>query len=155
MKMIKIFTIPFSKSSETFFEDEPNQFLLNKKVNSIKAEFFKNRENFYWTVFIDCDTVIAESKDKKEKGIDKQDQPHIKLDEKDELLLKRLKEWRKQRAEKEGIPVYIIANNKELLAIVQSKPKSKEALKQIKGYGKKKIEKYGDDVLKIISGFLP
>ena len=77
MKMVKIFTIPFSKSSETFFEDDLNQFLLNKKVNSIKAEFFKNRENFYWTVFIDC-----------------------------------------------------------------------------KGYGKKKIEKYGDDVLKIVSGFL-
>lgn len=152
--MVKIFTIPFSKSSETFFEDDLNQFLLNKKVNSIKAEFFKNRENFYWTVFIDCDTVIEEFKNKKEKGIDKQDQPQLKLDEKDELLLKRLKEWRKQRAEKEGIPVYIIANNKELLAIVQSKPKSKEALKQIKGYGKKKIEKYGDDVLKIVSGFL-
>jgi superfamily II DNA helicase RecQ len=152
--MIKIFTIPFSKSSETFFEDDLNQFLLNKKVNSIKAEFFKNRENFYWTVFVDCDTVIAASKDKKEKGIDKPDQPHIKLDEKDELLLKRLKEWRKQRAEKEGIPVYIIANNKELLAIIQEKPKSKEALKKIKGFGKKKIEKYGDDVLKIVSGFL-
>jgi hypothetical protein len=43
--MIKIFTIPFSKSSETFFEDDLNQFLLNKKVNSIKAEFFKNRED--------------------------------------------------------------------------------------------------------------
>lgn len=152
--MIKIFTIPFSKSSETFFEDDLNQFLLNKKVNSIKAEFFKNRENFYWTVFIDCDIVIEEFKKKNEKGVDKQDQPHLKLDEKDELLLKRLKEWRKQRAEKEGIPVYIIANNKELLAIVQSKPKSKEALKQIKGYGKKKIEKYGEDVLKIVSGFL-
>jgi superfamily II DNA helicase RecQ len=152
--MVKIFTIPFSKSSETFFEDDLNQFLLNKKVNSIKAEFFKNRENFYWTVFIDCDTVIAESKEKKEKGINKQDQPHIKLDEKDELLLKRLKEMRKQIAEKEGIPVYIIATNVQLMEMIRLKPRSKEALKQIKGYGKKKIEKYGDDVLKIVSGFL-
>jgi superfamily II DNA helicase RecQ len=151
--MIKIFTIPFSKSSETFFEDDLNQFLLNKKVNSIKAEFFKNRENFYWTVFIDCDTVIAGIKDKKEKEIAKPDQPHIQLDEKDELLLKRLKEWRKQRAEKEGIPVYIIATNAQLMQMIQLKPRSKEALKQIKGCGKKKIEKYGDDVLKIVGGF--
>lgn len=148
--MIKIFTLPFASSSETFFEGSLNQFLLDKKVNSIKAEFFKNRENFYWTVFIDCDTVINESKVKKEKDVRK---PDPELDEKDELLLKRLKEWRKQRSGEEGIPIYIIATNSQLQDIIQSKPKSKDALKQIKGYGKKKLEAYGDEILKIIDGF--
>ena len=144
--MIKIFTLPFSKNEETFFEDDLNQFLLNKKINAIKPEFFKCRENFYWTIFIDCDPVIDEKTGKSKE--------QIKLDEKDELLLKRMKEWRKQRAEKEGIPVYIIATNAQLLAMIQAKPKTKEALKQIKGCGKKKIEKYGDDILKIMYGFL-
>ena len=148
--MIKIFTLPFASSSETFFEGSLNQFLLDKKVNSIKAEFFKNRENFYWTVFIDCNTVINEGKVKKEKDVRKQD-PN--LDEKDELLLKRLKEWRKQRAVKEGLPIYIIATNSQFQDIIQAKPKSKEALKQVKGYGKKKVEAYGDEIIKILNGF--
>ncbi len=39
--MIKIYTIPFSTKDETFFEDHINEFLTNKKVNAIKAEFFK------------------------------------------------------------------------------------------------------------------
>jgi superfamily II DNA helicase RecQ len=147
--MIKIFTIPFSKQNETFFEDDLNRFLLNKRAKTVKAEFFKSRENFYWTVFIDYDTVIHE----KEKGGKSKEIAKVKLDEKDELLLRRLKEWRKDRADKEGIPVYIIANNAQLIEIIQSKPKSKEDLKQIKGFGKKKIETYGDDVLKIIGGF--
>jgi hypothetical protein len=36
---------------------------------------------------------------------------------------------------------------------VDLKPKTKEALKKTKGFGMKKIEKYGDDILKIVSGF--
>ena len=39
--MIKILTIPFSKKDETFFEDEVNQFLLNKKIRTTKAELKK------------------------------------------------------------------------------------------------------------------
>jgi superfamily II DNA helicase RecQ len=147
-RMIKIFTIPFLEDSEVFYEDTINQYLLNKKVNSIKAEFFKCREKFYWTIFVDSDTVVH---GKKREEADK---PAIKLDEQDELLLKRLKEWRKERAAKEGIPVYIIANNAQLLQIIELKPVSKETLKKVKGYGKKKIEQYGDDILKIVSGFL-
>ena len=144
--MIRIFTIPFSTANETFFEDDLNQFLLNKKVKNLKAEFFKSRENFYWTILIDFDPVIEERISKKTVK--------PKLNEKDELLFKRLKEWRKQRAEKEGIPVYIVATNEQLLAAIHSKPGTKEALKMLKGFGKKKIEKYGEDILKVIGGFL-
>ncbi len=142
--MIKIFTIPFSKEHETFFDDDLNQFLLNKKVETIKAEFFKCREHFYWTIFVDYNPLIQEKRGKL----------NIKLSEPDELLFRRLKEWRKERAEKEGIPVYIVATNAQLIAVVQSKTRTKEGLKQVKGYGKKKIEKYGDDILKIVCGFL-
>ena len=143
--MIKIFTIPFSKVHETFFDDHLNQFLLDKNINTLKAEFFKSREDFYWTILVDCSPVM---------GTKSKEKPKPKLDERDELLLKRLKEWRKQRADKDGIPVFIIATNAQLMAVIQLKPGSKDALKEVNGYGKKKIEKYGDDILKIVNGFL-
>jgi superfamily II DNA helicase RecQ len=141
--MIKIFTLPFSTVHGTFFEDEVNRFLLNKKVNAIKAEFFICRQNVYWSILVDYNMVVEEAKSKSPP----------KLDEKDGLLLKRLKEWRKERAEIEGIPVYIIATNAQLLAIVRLKPRAKEGIKQIKGFGEKKIGKYGDDVLNIVAQF--
>jgi superfamily II DNA helicase RecQ len=143
--MIKILTIPFSKKDETFFEDEVNQFLLNKKIRTTKAEFFNYKDNFYWTIFVDYEPFTTEDK--------KSEKPGVNLNEKDELLLKRLKEWRKETAEKQGVPVYIVATNAEFLEMVESKPRTKEALKKIKGFGKKKIEKYGDDIQKIVSGF--
>jgi superfamily II DNA helicase RecQ len=143
--MIKILTVPFSKKDETFFEDEVNQFLLNKKIRATKAEFFNYKDNFYWTIFVDYDPFIAED--------NKSEKPAIKLNEKDELLLKRLKEWRKITAEKQGVPVYIVATNVEFLQIIEFKPRTKEAIKKIKGFGMKKIDKYGDDILKIVSCF--
>ena len=60
--MIKILTIPFSKKDETFFEDEANQFLLNKKIRTTRAEFFNYKENFYWTVFVDYDPYPGKGK---------------------------------------------------------------------------------------------
>ena len=62
LKMIKILTIPFSKKDETFFEDEVNQFLLNKKIRTTKAEFFNYKDNFYWTIFVDYDPFTADNK---------------------------------------------------------------------------------------------
>lgn len=147
--MIKIFTIPFSSEHETFFDDHINQFLLNKRVESIKAEFFEKKGHFYWSVFVAYDVVVDERKTKKKS----KEKVNLRLNEKDALLFQRLKEWRKQRAIREGIPVYIIANNAELLSVVNVKPGSKEGMKLVKGYGKKKIEKYGDEILEIVSGF--
>ena len=39
----------------------------------------------------------------------------------------------KERAEKEGIPVFIIANNNQLIEIIKKKPKTLETLHQIQG----------------------
>jgi hypothetical protein len=40
-------------------------------------------------------------------------------DEEQQLLFKRLRQWRKEKAEKEGVPVFIIATNRQLLQLVQ------------------------------------
>ena len=144
---IKIFTVPFSREHETFFDDHVNEFLLNKKVKNIKAEFFESGGSFYWSILIVYDVVVHEI-DRKGKTKEK-----VKLDEKDTLLLQRLKEWRKEQAEKEGLPAFIVATNTELLSVVKVKPGSKEGIKMVKGFGKKKIEKYGDDILKITAAF--
>jgi superfamily II DNA helicase RecQ len=68
-------------------------------------------------------------------------------------LLERFRAWRKERAEKDGVPVYIIGTNKELVNIVKTVPASLEALKGIKGFGKAKIQKYGKEIIEIINIF--
>lgn len=139
----RIITIPFDENKGAFFEDILNQFCLNKKVLSHKAEFFQGNNKAYWSVFIEYDLVLGDSKVDPES-----------LNEPEKLLYNRLRQWRRGTAEKEGIPIFIIATNKILETLAIKKPVSNEALKEIKGFGKKKIEKYAEELTGIIQEFV-
>lgn len=62
-----------------------------------------------------------------------------------------LRTWRTTKAREEGVPPYIIATNAELEAITERKPKTLEELAGVKGFGKLKLDKYGREVLEVLS----
>lgn len=55
-----------------------------------------------------------------------------------EVLFQRLREWRKEQAEKQGIPVYVIATNQHLSEMVFQQPTTleNEAGKMLGGWKK-------------------
>lgn len=55
--------------------------------------------------------------------------------------------------EKAGIPLFIIANNKQLVRIIRQAPKRLEVLGNIDGIGKKKSSKYGEEISDILQAF--
>lgn len=65
-------------------------------------------------------------------------------------LLNELKSWRGKVVEEENLPAYCIFHDTTLIEISNSMPSSKEDLMNIRGFGKKRIEKYGNGVLEII-----
>ncbi|MDU4939552.1 MAG: DNA helicase RecQ [Clostridium sp.] len=77
----------------------------------------------------------------------------VKEEEKpiDEELFHKLKLWRKSKAIKENIKPYIIFSDSSLISIVNQLPKSIEELLEVRGVGEKKVEKYGDEILKLLS----
>ena len=77
----------------------------------------------------------------------------VKEEEKaiDEALFHKLKLWRKNTAIKENIKPYIIFSDSSLISIVNQLPKSIEELLQIRGVGEKKVEKYGEEILRLLS----
>lgn len=66
-------------------------------------------------------------------------------------IYKLLKEYRRKVSIEGNIKPFMVFNNQELDSIVESKPKNNEELIKIKGFGPKKIEKYGESILKIIN----
>lgn len=66
-------------------------------------------------------------------------------------LLAELKTWRLQRASADSVPAYIIAHDSVLELLASKLPTSSQALLGIKGLGGRKVEQYGDDILKLIS----
>lgn len=65
-------------------------------------------------------------------------------------LYQKLKTWRKAQAEEEKLPAFCIFSNQVLEGIVKKRPQIKEELLNIKGFGEKKFEKYGKQILEII-----
>lgn len=65
-------------------------------------------------------------------------------------LYQKLKTWRKAQAEEEKLPAFCIFSNQVLESIVKKRPQNKEELLNIKGFGEKKFEKYGKQILEII-----
>ncbi|ATD55827.1 DNA helicase RecQ [Clostridium chauvoei] len=72
----------------------------------------------------------------------------------DKELFNKLRLWRKERSIKENIKPYIIFSDSTLIDLANNKPKNKEELLNIRGMGEKKFEKYGEEVLNLISGIL-
>lgn len=62
-----------------------------------------------------------------------------------------LKEYRLKTSRAEGIKPYMIFNNEEMETLTKANPKSKIELLKVKGFGEKKVEKYGEEILKIIN----
>ena len=65
-------------------------------------------------------------------------------------LVQALIDWRREKYQNENVPAYIILHQKTLLAIADIAPTTKEELLAVKGFGKSKCDKYGDEILEIV-----
>ncbi len=65
-------------------------------------------------------------------------------------LAQALVEWRREKYQKDNVPAFMILHQKTLLAISDLAPTTKEELLSVKGFGKSKCEKYGEEILEII-----
>jgi superfamily II DNA helicase RecQ len=70
--------------------------------------------------------------------------------EPDSPLYLELKEWRLATAQENGVPAYVVFNNKTLADIAEVQPTTEEELLSCSGVGPAKISKYGDEVLDLI-----
>ena len=75
------------------------------------------------------------------------------LDDRQRLLLQRIKEWRKETAEERGLPAYVICTNRQAAEVARRRPATLEALKSINGFGRKKVERFGKALVELVLNF--
>lgn len=68
----------------------------------------------------------------------------------DPLLFDELRQWRFDRARRDGVAPYMVAHDTTLHELATRKPQTEQALLGVKGMGTSKIEKYGSDLLAIL-----
>lgn len=70
----------------------------------------------------------------------------------DQDLAERLREWRLEQARSQGVPAYVVFNDRTLESLASMKPSTATALLEVPGIGPAKLEAYGDDLLYLIGG---
>jgi ATP-dependent DNA helicase UvrD/PcrA len=77
--------------------------------------------------------------------------PAAKAVEPDDPLYAVLKKWRLETAKAEERPAYVIFHNSTLAEIVRRAPRTRQELAEVPGVGPAKLERYGDEVLSVIT----
>ncbi len=62
-----------------------------------------------------------------------------------------LKAWRRQRAQADGVPAYVVMHDSTLAEIAAKAPRSLFELGRVKGMGPTKLERYGDEILAVLN----
>ncbi|MCD6020717.1 MAG: UvrD/REP helicase [Actinomycetia bacterium] len=67
-------------------------------------------------------------------------------------LFDRLKDWRRKRAQADGVPAYVVFHDRTLAEIAERKCKDWADLAAVSGVGPAKLERYADEILAVVAG---
>lgn len=67
-----------------------------------------------------------------------------------EKTIEKLKEFRLNQSRTEGIKPFYIFNNAQMEDLLSKMPRTKDELLKVSGFGATKVNKYGDEILKIL-----
>lgn len=135
----KFFHIPAEMS--TAAEESLNRFVASHSITHIEKHFSDRDGRGFWSF---CVCYL--------EGQTNSGQPKPKIDYKEVLteedfeIFSQLRTLRKERAEKEGTPVYAVATNEQLAEIARRRIVTKAGLVKIPGFGTAKIERHGDAI---------
>jgi len=70
----------------------------------------------------------------------------------DPYLMERLKSRRLEQARSQGVPAYVVFNDRTLEAIAVLRPTTESGLLDVPGIGPAKLDAYGDQLLDLLAG---
>lgn len=148
MMKVKIFKIRLPE--EFLYKDQGmlDSFLEAHEIIKVETAFVN--EERYWSVILYFEDVKLIKNTVKEPKPVKYSAENDFLNADEEKILDALKLWRSEKAREQNLPTYFIASNKELVSVAKYKPAKREELLEIKGFGKHKIENYGEEILEIL-----
>ena len=136
--LIKVFTIPILGGEAA--NADMIAFMRSHKIVNVDKKFCQTPDGVYWCFCINyLDATSAQSVQKEKEKVDYQSV----LDEKAYARFVRLREIRKQVADKEKVFAYVVFTDAELAEIAKLDHITEPSLIAIKGIGKGKVEKYG------------
>ncbi len=143
------------------FDDAPlRDFIKDKEVHALRDHFFVRNDMPYLAVMVSyslaplSQPAPGAATGKPSVGKGDESWRHL-ISEAEVPLFNTLRDWRSARCKRDGVPPYVICNNRQLAAIVKARPQSLAALGQIEGFGEAKLRSYGAEILALTAQSQP
>jgi len=147
--LIKVISLTFDSIYGGFNDGAVREFLKDKELLGVQDHLIVRNDVPYLVFVLKYMPYRAET-DPKYSAKVKEEEPWRKmLTESDMGLFNLLRDWRSERAKKEGMPPYVLFTNQQFAMIVKKRPQTLGELAQIEGVGQGKVQKYGQDILNI------
>jgi len=139
----RIFNIPLTDNDKEL--SEFNNFVHDVDIKRMSAQVVDNR---YWSILIGYKRLEVEEKEIKHNKFACESLSELSAE--DIGLFEKLKRWRYEKAQRLGVPEYLILQNKTLMTIAKLRPGTTEELMNVHGIGERKIADYGEEIIKLI-----
>lgn len=138
-------------------EAELNSFLSRHRVVTVDRRFVECGPDSFWALCVDYlhgEPGTGASHGPPGRAERKVDYKEVLTPEQFEVFSK-LRDLRKQTADREAVPVYAVFTNEQLAAMVQKQADSPAKLREIEGIGEAKVGRYADAFLALLGALKP
>ena len=121
-----------------------NTFLETVIFKKSSTQFLES-ESAHWSV------IVHYENEQQQKSIRLERKSYEDLLPQDKQVYGYLNQWRTEKSEQLNQKKFMICHNSELIDLALYKPSNLDELQQIKGFGKQKADKFGEDILAILN----
>ena len=142
---VSFFVSPFGEKSVT---DELNTFLRSHRIINVEKRLIDGERGTGWVFLVEYgNTDVKNPANTPTQRVDYREV----LNPAEYALYDKLRNLRKEIAEKSGIPVYAVFTNDQLAAMVKKPTKTAKDLLSISGIGESRVKQYGQAFLNLLS----
>ena len=139
---ISFYVSPFGENSVT---DELNSFLRSHRIINVEKRLIDGERGTGWIFLIEYGNESGKNTSSASQRVDYREV----LNPVEYALYDKLRNLRKEIADKSGIPVYTVFTNDQLASMVKKPPKKTKDLLSISGIGEARIKQYGEDFINL------
>lgn len=152
---LKVFSLRYSDEAGGFDDSAIQEFLHEKDVVDFNQHFFVHDKLPHLLLVVSYREVEPGARrafrsSSLRSGRDRPD-PGQELDAAQRVVYDALRAWRTTRARQDGVPAYVVANNRHLATMVTMGARTKEDLRKVEGFGEEKSRHYGDELLEVLA----
>lgn len=145
---LKIFTVRIDPATGKFDDRELVEFQSDKDVIELSEHFLIHEKTPTLALVLRYRTMPDGARQSPETA--RRDWRED-LDAEGKRIYDELRLWRGRKARREGMPPYLILNNRELAQLAMRRPASAAQLREIEGIGEAKSGRWGEEILALLA----